>query len=670
MSLHKLLARLNLPSNRRKSIKKEALAPYTYTPIDEAAGEIRLLTLHKGKPGDPIKITLLNTPFTVDNVPAFEAVSYTWGSPENPVDVFITHSRGTVRTLSVTKNLGEALPYLRYRDRDRVLWIDAICVNQQDLEERNQQVQRMAEIYSKAVRVVAWLGPSTEYTPVAIRCFKTITSNVKGNWESHTLVAVSGDGSWADPTFPLPFNDEEYLAVTEFLSSKWFERLWIYQEIRLSSADSILLCGQYNIQWESFRNALHTLYRKVHLGNIPSNPRDLMEIASHLCDYGGEISIQALLDQTKNCKCSDPRDRIFALLSLVPKSRRRFGITPDYTKSPGDVYADAFKRIAAHSMSIRILLTAEMDESTENRSTWVPDWSRPKVSFMLPQHYAAGNSRNMPQFPSKRVMQVEGTIVDSISLAEPFQASNNTRTMAQEVKRIILLLMPTTSEMEDSSLRSMCRALCAGEFSDRYAPPRETLPDIPQTVQHIREIIVAHEDAWPYLKTNILSKIEWYAKERCVCKTSKGRAVLAPKTTRPGDVVTVLLGCPNLMVLRSTQDGPFKVVGEAYCDELSYGEVLMGPVPEPFKIVLRWDENDQCYDRAFLNLETGSFQLEDPRLSQFPLPLGWRKERHRREERYQWFVNDITGEGARGDPRLTTEALRERGVDIHTLNLV
>jgi hypothetical protein len=134
----------------------------------------------------------------------------------------------------------------------------------------------------------------------------------------------------------------------------------------------------------------------------------------------------------------------------VPKSRRGFGITPDYTKDLRDVYTDAFKNIIASEKSLNILLTAELDESTEIISTWVPDWSRPKKSFMLPQHYADGNSRNMPQFPSERVMQVEGTIVDSISLVEPFQAYDTILAVAQEVKRITLLLMPTILEMDDS----------------------------------------------------------------------------------------------------------------------------------------------------------------------------------------------------------------------------
>jgi hypothetical protein len=358
------------------------------------------------------------------------------------------------------------------------------------------------------------------------------------------------------------------------------------------------------------------------------------------------------------------------MLSLIKKSRRGFRITPDYTKDLRDVYTDAFKNIIASEKSLNIFLTAELDESTEVISTWVPDWSRLKKSFMLPRHFADGGSRGMPQFPSERVMQVEATIVDSISLVEPFQAYNTNRNVAQEVKRITLHLMPTILEMDELSLTSMCRALCAGDFSDRFAPPFQHIPDVPRTVKHIREILVAQENSWPQLDSDIFGTIEPFANEKSVCKTSNGRVILAPKTTRSGDVVTVLLGCPNLMVLRSTEDSSFKVVGEAYCDEFSYGEVLMGPIPAPFKVVLRWNEDEQSYYPVFLNSEAYSFQTEDPRLSHIPLPLGWRKRRHRKEEWYHRFVNDITGEGMSGDPRLSTEALRERGVDIQALNLV
>jgi hypothetical protein len=97
---------------------------YSYKPLDEAAQEIRLLTLHSGAFIAPIVVTLLMTSFTKDNIPAFEALLYTWGSPENPVDILINQATDQ-GTLSITRNLGEALLYLRYEDKPRILWIDA-----------------------------------------------------------------------------------------------------------------------------------------------------------------------------------------------------------------------------------------------------------------------------------------------------------------------------------------------------------------------------------------------------------------------------------------------------------------------------------------------------------------------------------------------------------------
>jgi hypothetical protein len=105
-----------------------ASSPYTYTLLDEAAYEIRILTLHPGAFTDPVTVSLTITSFTPDQVPVFEALSYAWGSPENPENILVGESeKSGYNTLSVTQNLSQALPYLRYEDKSRALWIDAIC---------------------------------------------------------------------------------------------------------------------------------------------------------------------------------------------------------------------------------------------------------------------------------------------------------------------------------------------------------------------------------------------------------------------------------------------------------------------------------------------------------------------------------------------------------------
>ncbi|CAJ2505370.1 Uu.00g127640.m01.CDS01 [Anthostomella pinea] len=133
-------------------------------------------------------------PVTTDNhgdsVPAYEALSYTWGSPEKmdtamveniakrrdsfsgPLGIATGVSRAP--SLNITRNLSEALRHLRKPDQRRTLWIDAISINQNDFQERSDQVARMGLVYSLASRVVAWLGPSFRDTRLAFSVLDTI----------------------------------------------------------------------------------------------------------------------------------------------------------------------------------------------------------------------------------------------------------------------------------------------------------------------------------------------------------------------------------------------------------------------------------------------------------------------------------------------------------------
>jgi len=122
-----------------KTLKALPTNVYQYKSLDQESKEIRLMTLKAGSTCDPIFVTLENVPFVTDGIQQqlsqFEALSYTWGSPENPVRITISSKKSGTGSLSITQNLAEALPFLRHHDKDRLLWIDAICVNQGDLDE-------------------------------------------------------------------------------------------------------------------------------------------------------------------------------------------------------------------------------------------------------------------------------------------------------------------------------------------------------------------------------------------------------------------------------------------------------------------------------------------------------------------------------------------------------
>jgi len=143
---------------------------------------------------------------------------------------------------------------------------------------------------------------------------------------------------------------------------------------------------------------------------------------------------------------------------------------------------------------------------------------------------------------------------------------------------------------------------------------------------------------------------------------------LAPLATKPGDIVTILLGLDSPMILRPTDEGDYKVVGEAYYDGFMDGEALLGPFTDSFAPVSRLNPNDRLWVWQYLNQETGLFQVEDPRLGS--LPAGWSLVNHDREDFYQRFVNDATGKKTWDDPRLTSEALRKRGVPLQVFELV
>ncbi|CAH0043759.1 unnamed protein product [Clonostachys solani] len=128
-------------------------APDLYRPLDSSVPEIRLFALEPAQSDEGAIIGHLQT-VPLGSAPAYEALSYMWGKPVYSEPITIAG-----HTVLVTPNLAVALRGLRFQDRQRVLWIDALCINQKSLHERAQQISLMKEIYSHCVRDLLWLGP-------------------------------------------------------------------------------------------------------------------------------------------------------------------------------------------------------------------------------------------------------------------------------------------------------------------------------------------------------------------------------------------------------------------------------------------------------------------------------------------------------------------------------
>lgn len=142
---------------------------YQYSPLSSEMS-IRLLELYPGHGNDNLECTLHHT--ELEKAPKYETISYAWGNPANKSNVLCDG-----KIIIVTQNLKEALLRLRLKDRSRVIWADAICINQIDIVEKGSQVRVMKRIYDEATRVCVWLGYTTAQVQPAVELIDEIVNH-------------------------------------------------------------------------------------------------------------------------------------------------------------------------------------------------------------------------------------------------------------------------------------------------------------------------------------------------------------------------------------------------------------------------------------------------------------------------------------------------------------
>ena len=185
--------------------------------------EVRLLTILSV---EGIEVTCRLDTYPSWRAPAYDALSYCWGEDEGTTLITCNGVE-----LEIRKNLHKALQYL-LKDRCpsyRPLWIDAICLNQDDDEEKAVQVPRMGEIYRAATRTVVWLGEDVDDSGMALTFLEELTEETLGNIDS-----LLQEGTSSKETF-----DYQLASLTKLLNQPWFYRLWVVQEVILSQRISM-----------------------------------------------------------------------------------------------------------------------------------------------------------------------------------------------------------------------------------------------------------------------------------------------------------------------------------------------------------------------------------------------------------------------------------------------
>lgn len=271
---------------------------YKHSPLDVSSpGQIRLLKLLLGRGATPITCEIFHTSIADPlQLPEYEAVSYTWG--KNPPSCFI-HIDGHM--YPVRENLCWTLYYLRLDagPRPRVLWIDALCIDQTSDTERNHQVAQMGNIYRSANKVVASLGNPTQDSSLAFDILRRRAQQLRN--AQFLNVDQMTDG----------FDTRDVEALVQLCGREYWVRLWIIQEVVLAR-DVEIHCGPEHCLWDTFRMVVTS----VAILHSSAAYRVVQARQNH-----ASLSLIELLETFQNNLCKDPRDKIYGLLGMASDVR-------------------------------------------------------------------------------------------------------------------------------------------------------------------------------------------------------------------------------------------------------------------------------------------------------------------------------------------------------------
>jgi len=302
---------------------------FTYSPIDLNRVAVRLVRLLAGDPDDPsdsIACELFESFLDLEKCVPYEALSYTWGSAAKSRVITING-----QTAFVTRNLHNALWRLRDRDEDRILWIDAICINQDDFRERGHQVGHMRKIYNNAERVLIWLGLAFDDMELFMDNVQKLHKQTLYNsseWrcaEGRKRIAEEHLGATGSILYNRHLN-----ALRGLHGRDWFRRVWILQEVTSARAATVL-CGWKKVSARTF--ALVPSLMGIQPDSHVKSVLDIIPGQSRAESWWSRSrDLHTLLLKFRGSQATDPRDKVFALLGIASDSADHPAFQADYTK--------------------------------------------------------------------------------------------------------------------------------------------------------------------------------------------------------------------------------------------------------------------------------------------------------------------------------------------------
>ena len=358
-------------------------------------------------------------PLSSSQRPLYDALSYTWG------DACESRPRITLdgSAFFITASLLGVLRRLRRQRRSRLVWVDAICINQESNKEKNTQVPLMGQIYSSAASVLVWLGEASFDSGSAIDAIPMLTE-VASNDAAELWLERLGHDDFLRKVFSL----------AHFFHRPWWSRKWVIQEVALAK-QAIVLCGERRVPWldiytfvttwmnitfSSYRGTLYNSYSEPEFGQLQHVALRILgdgvvttaETLSHMRQQwqaagadGISATLSNLLWSLKNAQASNPRDKIYGLLGLARRLDRD-RIKVDYSLSVESLYSCVFRFFLLDDNSLDSFrwMTGEAAVAKRTKATglalpsWVPDFGPRAISPISSFAFVHPGSQNQRLF--------------------------------------------------------------------------------------------------------------------------------------------------------------------------------------------------------------------------------------------------------------------------------
>jgi Heterokaryon incompatibility protein (HET) len=588
---------------------------FTYNPLNPRSG-IRFIVLHPGHFSSPIEVNVLHMPLP-HNLP-FEALSYTWGDHSTLRKIAV---RGRKRCfLHITENLESALQHLRYPDKKRLLWIDALCINQGDRDERSSQVMRMGEIYSRARNVCIWLGEATDRSDEAL----------------DFVYQVSHLGK-LDKLIKDPGVVNEWRALAALMRRPWFSRRWVIQEVAFARTATVY-CGTKMVKWldlsdaitlfgDKFndicllfepsreqRNKLKELHlqNKVPLGNIRGIPAyTLVTTLNYIIRkaYNGRViqrlcTMEMLISSVALSQVTDPKDTVYALWALASDAKPISEQEIDYSKDLRQIFKDLINHTVNLFGSLDIICRPWAPVSSTLPS-WVPQMSRHAFSALDGQRINADSLVGPPNRPIYNagghisrahalfnedgkgfILKVVGFQLDTIFSVEEPAADGVIPGRWIDMGMSIADLRPDWP-IDDTVERTptadvFWRTLVADRGDDGNPSPgwyhraweacyRRCNTDHHKSPDLDTQYLIQNplDDDNSSTITSFLRRVQSVTWNRRLVTTEKISLGIVPEDAEETDIVCILSGCSVPVILRPHEDGFYEFIGECYINGIT-----------------------------------------------------------------------------------------------------